>query len=125
MINTILKYGDNKMITINESENYIQIYEDNATNDTKHILNNIHPNSEHMECDYMLLDYEIKAFDSENNKTITERYNPTTFEDSAGEEEYNLTIKKIGEFIKNNIMYTDKITVKILLKKSLENPINL
>lgn len=113
------------MITIKESENYIQIYEDNATNDTKHILNNIHPNSEHMEFDYMLLDYEIKAYDLENNKTITERYDPATFEDADGKKEYNLTIKKIGEYIKDNIMYADKITVKILLKKSLENPIEL
>ena len=113
------------MITINESKNYIQIYEDNATNDTKHILNNIYPNSEHCEFDYMLLDYEIKAYDLENNKIITERYDPETFEDATGEEEYNLAIKKIDKFIKDNIMYIDKVTVKILLKKSLENPIEL
>lgn len=113
------------MITINESQNYIQIYEDDATNDTKHALNSIYPNSEHCEFNYMLIDYEIKVYDLENNIINQKRYDPATFEEYSGEEEYNLTIKKIGEFIHNNIDLNIRIAVKILLKKSLENPIKL
>lgn len=114
------------MMHIKESRNYIEIIDDEADYDTKHRLNNTYPNSEHLEFDFLVLDYVVKVhnLDGEFEKNL--RYDLSDFEDvDPGEQEYEAIVNKIGNFIDSiNIDFYD-VTVNILLKKSLDNPIEL
>ena len=111
---------------IKESRNYIEITDDDADYDTKHRLNNVYPNSEHLEFDFLVLDYEVISYDLDGNLENELRYTISDFEDvDSGEQEYKAIVEKIGEFIDSlNTDFCD-ITLSILLKKSLNNPIEL
>lgn len=114
------------MMHIKESRNYIEIIDDEADYDTKHRLNNAYPNSEHSEFDFLVLDYVVKVYNLDGEIENDLRHDLSDLEDiDPGEPEYNAIVNKIGKFIDSiNSDFYD-ITVNILLKKSLDNPIEL
>lgn len=111
---------------INESRNYIEITDDKSDYDTKYRLKNAYPNSEYDEFDFLVLDYEITVYNLKGEHVNQLRYNLSDFEDvNPGKAEYTAIVEKIGDFIDSINIDFYSINTRILLKKSLDHPIDL
>lgn len=105
------------MITIEESENYIQILEENADRETKHKLLNIYPESENAIFNFILVDFEIRIYYDEMRELLTDiiPFSSCDIEADDLEKEYENLIKKIDNIATDKLH--EVVDVRILLKK--------